>query len=249
MKRKFLFGLTRNITPMFFMNADNGANNGGAGNGSTGDGNNGTGDNGNGDGSGSGDGKGDGNGDGNNGSDGNKTFTQAELNKIINDRIARERKKFEGVDVEEYKRMKKEKQDKEDAEKTDLQKEKERADKLEREKQNAIDLANKRLILAEFKVLAKDNNIEYIDDAYKLADLSNVTVSEDGSIEGLKEIVEALVTDKPFLVGGISKGGTGHIDKKSNNDKGKNNGTSLGQRLAQYKASSKGVEVKNNYFK
>ena len=62
-----------------------------------------------------------------------KTFTQEEVNGIVNDRLARERKKYEGIDLEALK-TKAAKFDKlEEESKTELQKATERAEKLQAE--------------------------------------------------------------------------------------------------------------------
>lgn len=187
--------------------------------------------------------------DGSKGGEG-KTFTQDELDNIINDRLKREKKKYEGIDVAEYKKLKKAAEDKAEAEKTELEKAKNKLDLLEKEKENTLNLANKRLILAEFKVLAKEKGIKYVNDAYKLADLSTIEVKEDGSIEGLDEIVDGIIKEKPFLVDTQeeSKGGTGKVDSKSKGDKGKET-SSLGQRLAEQKKAQLDSKKESNYFK
>lgn len=62
-----------------------------------------------------------------------KTFTQEEVNGIVNDRLAREHKKYEGIDLEALK-TKAAKFDKlEEESKTELQKATERAEKLQAE--------------------------------------------------------------------------------------------------------------------
>ena len=147
--------------------------------------------------------------------------------------------------------MKQEQQQREDAEKTELEKVQAKLQKAEDDKKNTIALANKRLILAEFKVKAKDANIKYVDDAYKLADLSTVEVDENGNITGIDAVIDTLVKDKPFLLAteeGENKGGTGKIDDKSKDGKGKAT-TSFGKRLAESKKQMNGENKKSYYFK
>lgn len=177
----------------------------------------------------------------------NKTFTQADLDRVVADRLARERKKYEGVNVEEYRQFKADLEARAEAEKSELQKAQDKIAKAELEKQQTLELANKRLILAEFKVLARDANIKYVDDAYRLADLSTVEVKEDGTIEGLKVLLESLVKDKPFLVQEVV-GGTGKVD---NTTKGNNNnsGTSFGARLGEKRKEEMKSDKPKNYFK
>lgn len=190
-----------------------------------------------------------GDGTGSEGTKGDKTFTQADIDRVVKDRLAKERKKFEGVDVAEYKRLKEEADAKAEAEKTELDKANEKVTKAESEKQKAIEVANTRLILADFKVLAKDAGIKYIDDAYRLADLSTVDVKEDGSVDGLSAIIDSLVKDKPFLLGTEeNKGGTGKIDNASKKDKG-TTGTSFGQRLGEMAKAENKPNSERHYFK
>lgn len=50
-----------------------------------------------------------------------------------------------------------------------------------------------------FRELAENSNIEHVDDALKLADLSNVYF-EDDEMHGVEEVVKELVKNKPFLL-------------------------------------------------
>lgn len=59
-----------------------------------------------------------------------KTFTQDEVNTIVNDRLARERKKYEGIDLEALKAKAAEFDKMEEANKTELEKANDRANKL-----------------------------------------------------------------------------------------------------------------------
>lgn len=51
----------------------------------------------------------------------------------------------------------------------------------------------------KFRELASASNIEHVDDALKLADLSSVYF-EDDEIHGVEEVVNDLVENKPFLL-------------------------------------------------
>ncbi|SMO92997.1 Clp protease ClpB [Melghirimyces algeriensis] len=55
-------------------------------------------------------------------------------------------------------------------------------------------------IQSEFIKVAMANNIDYIDDALKLADFSNVEYNEDGGVKGVEEVVKYLAKNKPFLL-------------------------------------------------
>lgn len=138
-----------------------------------------------------------------------KTFTQAELDDIIAKRLARDREKFSDYDelktqLSEFKKAKKEA---EEADMSELEKlqaklaEKEAAEltlteKLEAEKERG----KKQSINNEFIKLATNNEIAYVDAAFKLADLSEVEVDEHGKVTGVDKVIESLIEDNPFLV-------------------------------------------------
>ncbi|MCG5252616.1 scaffolding protein [Brevibacillus agri] len=143
-----------------------------------------------------------------------KTFTQEELDKIVADRIARERKKLERYadyddlkrKAEEYEKAEAERkkaemtaQERLEAEKAEAQR---KAQEAEENAQRALASANQRLIKSEFKLLAKEAGIraDALEDAFRLADVSGVSVDEDGNVDGVKAVVEALIANKPYLV-------------------------------------------------
>lgn len=145
-----------------------------------------------------------------------KTFTQEELDKIVADRIARERKKYEKYAdyddlkkrAEEYEKVLEERRLSEMSEKERLE---EIAKKYEAEKQTLAseleqvrESVKRERVVNEFIKVATALNVAYIDDALKLADLSAVTVDEEG-VKGVKEAVEALVQHKPFLLAQAKK--------------------------------------------
>lgn len=61
----------------------------------------------------------------------NKTFTQEEVNGIVNDRLARERKKYEGIDLETLKSKAAKFDEMEESNKSELEKANERANALQ----------------------------------------------------------------------------------------------------------------------
>lgn len=144
-----------------------------------------------------------------------KTFTQEELDKIVADRLARERKKYEKyADYDEMKaklaEYEKEREERERAEMTELERFKTDLEKVTGEK-SALEQELVRLreqmkqdkIRHEFTKAASSAGITHVDDAYVLAqsDLARVTFDDDGNVVGIDEVVKALVENKPFLVG------------------------------------------------
>lgn len=165
-----------------------------------------------------------------------KTFTQEELDKVVADRIARERKKYDRYadydevkkKAEEYEKLAEEKRL---ADMTAQQRAEEAAKKAQEERdQFHAELERERAqirrekIENEFIRLATSANVAYTDDALRLADLSAVEIGEDGKPVGVDAIVAKLVQDKPFLlapktqprtVGGPSNPAPGDTHKTS----------------------------------
>ncbi|OMD27492.1 phage scaffolding protein [Paenibacillus odorifer] len=140
-----------------------------------------------------------------------KTFTQADLDRIVADRLARDRK-----GREDYDDIKTKLTALEQAEADRAKAEMTAAERLEAEKAEALKkaqeaedrstaretAANQRIINAEFKSLAREANVpaDRLSAALKLADLSAVTVDDEGNAVGVKEAVEALVSAHGYLV-------------------------------------------------
>jgi len=63
--------------------------------------------------------------------------------------------------------------------------------------------ANNKLIQAEVKFVASSLGIINPDLAYKAMDMSEVKVKEDGTVTGVKEALEGLLKENPYLKGSI----------------------------------------------
>lgn len=140
-----------------------------------------------------------------------KTFTQAELEDIIAKRLERERKKYADYDdlkakLTDYERAEEERKKAAMTEKERLETEKaealKKAEEFEKQAKDVLTKANQRLIKAEFRAIARELGIrqDALDDAFVLADLSTVEVDDDGNVKGIKEVVDLLIKNKPFLV-------------------------------------------------
>lgn len=146
-----------------------------------------------------------------------KTFTQEELDKVVADRIARERKKLEKfadydvlkTKLDEFTKAEEERKQSEMTEVERLQAQLEKlsstAKEAEEAKAKALESANKRLLKSEFKLLAGSKEFgvrkDALDDAFLLADLSGVEIDEDGNVTGVKEALEGLKKAKSYLFG------------------------------------------------
>lgn len=125
---------------------------------------------------------------------GNKTFTQDELDAIIDKRLKRERKKWQDTVESEKKKAQMTEQERLKAEKEEAEKRVTEAEKR----------ANQRLIRAEAKAMAAELGVksERVNYLLKLADLDGVEV-DDGEVDAsaVKTAVQQVVKDMPELIG------------------------------------------------
>src|SRR5690606_30749699 len=122
-------------------------------------------------------------------------FTQEELDRLIQQRLQRERKKWE-QQLEEERRK---------AQMTEAERLKAEKEEAERRAKEAEAAANQRLIQAEAKVVALELGIkpERVAYAIRLANLSDVEVGENGKVDtkALKAALEQVIKDIPELKG------------------------------------------------
>lgn len=138
-----------------------------------------------------------------------KTFTQTELDDIVTKRLERERKKFGDYEelktkISEYEKEREEKQRADMTEieryKADLEKEQTAKQTLETELTTLRESVKQERIRNAFITAAQAANIAYIDDAWALADKSEVSVGDDGKVVGIDVVIASIVESKPFLV-------------------------------------------------
>jgi hypothetical protein len=134
-----------------------------------------------------------------------KLFTQEELNRHINERLTRERGRYQDyeqlkAEAAEFKKLKA-------AQLSEAEKAQARIQELEAAqadadaKMKALEMAvNERLIKSEVTATAAIMGFNVPADAYALADLSEIAVEEDGSIKGVGKALEALKKSKPYLL-------------------------------------------------
>lgn len=144
-------------------------------------------------------------GDGGNAGGGDtKTFLQTDVDKIVSDRLAREKKKIE-ADLKAALKAEADKAAMTEAEKLKADKE-----EAEGKASEATKAANARIINAEARITANDLGVKADKLAYvlKLADLSGVTVNDDGEPDAvaIKAAIEAVLKDLPELKTGSKQG-------------------------------------------
>lgn len=131
---------------------------------------------------------------------GSKTFTQAELDRVVQERIARERSKFEGFD--DLKRKAAEFDRIEEAQKSELEKATARAAKEAADKTKAeVDATwGQRIVRSEVRVAAA-GKLADPEDAVRFIDLATFKLDQDGNVDtkAITAAVDDLVKAKPYL--------------------------------------------------
>lgn len=134
-----------------------------------------------------------------------KAFTQADVDRIIRERLERERTRY--ADYEDLKKAAKKLKEIEEAQLSETQRlEKERDEaKAQAEAAGAAAQAreaeiNSRLIRAEVRVVAAELGFANPEDAYHLADLAGVAVDDEGVVSGVKKALEKLSKEKAYLL-------------------------------------------------
>lgn len=148
--------------------------------------------------------------------------SQADLDKVLGQRLAREREKF--ADYAELQRKAAEHDAAVEAAKTDAEK------AVEKARQEGLNegrsAANDRLVKAETRALAAELKFRNPALAVATVDLSGVKVNDDGSVDAaaIKTALTALATSDPYLVDDgkkpgprpdLSQGGGGGVDVPS----------------------------------
>lgn len=118
-----------------------------------------------------------------------KTFTQAELDIIVGNRLKKAEKKFQ---TEHKLALEREKLNDVEKLKLDLENERKNTD-------NKIAMANSRLIKSHaISALTKENVID-IDAVYALLNKDNIEIDDNGNITGVENAITLLKKEKPHL--------------------------------------------------
>jgi hypothetical protein len=138
-------------------------------------------------------------------SDEPRTFSQTDLDRIIETRLARAEATYEGRHSEA------------------LKVERDRADELAQKLAAATERANEIAIDAEIKLGASERNFIDPADALRLVDKTRLGVSEDGSVTGVVEELDGLAYRSPHLIerpssSSIDQGARGGVRRFSRED-------------------------------
>ena len=128
-----------------------------------------------------------------------KTFTQADLDRIVQDRINRERTKF--ADYDDLKTKASKLDELEAANQSELDKIIARAETAEKAAAEATERARTTAARSAIVTAANAAGAIDIDAVVGLLPSDAVTVGDDGQVTGADEAVRALLESKPYLVG------------------------------------------------
>lgn len=120
-----------------------------------------------------------------------KTFTQAELEAILAERLSRQKAQFK--DYDDLKAAAGKWAEVQEAQKSEAQKLAERASKAEQERDAALQRAQERLIRAAFIAEAAKAGAAHPEDVYALADTTAVKLDEQDNPVGVAEAVAAVI--------------------------------------------------------
>jgi len=143
-----------------------------------------------------------------------KTFSQAEVDRIVQERVARV-KTAPPDDYNDLKTKAAEFDKLQESQKSELEKATARAEKAETDRQKALDTANARLIQAEVLAAATAQKALKPEHMHKLIDTGQVTVGDDGQVTGASEAVKAFLDANPEYVG--TTRATGDADQGARN--------------------------------
>jgi len=142
-----------------------------------------------------------------------KAFSQEEVDRIIKERLQRERQSAEKkyADYDDLKKAATKLKKIEDANKSEADKKAELMKALEDQyaelqRQNARLAQEQVETLIKVAVITEATKRKFIDpgDSYRMIDLSTLTV-EEGDVKGVEEALEALAKEKPYLLQAQSK--------------------------------------------
>ena len=140
---------------------------------------------------------------------GERTFTQAELNSIVADRAKRMMSQMMGDlgfdNADALKGAVKELADIKEAQMSELEKAQARITELEAASAEAQERAVQTLIRSAFLAEAAKLGAAHPEDAYLLAELDKVDIDEAGNVQGVAEVVAALAEAGRLVMAGKAK--------------------------------------------
>ena len=133
------------------------------------------------------------------------TFTQADIDRIVADRLTRERQKF--ADYDDLKSKAAKLTDLEKAQMSEAEKQAARVAELEAQiaqaqadAQAQMKAANRRLIQSALVAEATAARFHKPEDAYRFVDMDALKVDDAGNVSGAKDAIKTLAKERDYLV-------------------------------------------------
>jgi hypothetical protein len=131
-----------------------------------------------------------------------KTLSQAEVDRIVQDRLARAAKGQPSKDeLAELRRKAAAHDEADEASKSELEKAQAAREKAEAKAAEAVQTANARLIRADATAELAKAGVTNVDGALRALDTTGLTVEDDGTVSGVEEAVKGLLEAIPEFVG------------------------------------------------
>jgi hypothetical protein len=134
-----------------------------------------------------------------------RTFSQADVDRIVKDRVARV-KTAAPADYEDLKAKASRFDELEAANATELEKAQKRAIELEQQAKDSTARAQEALLRSAVVAEAARKNVVDPDAAVALLDRSTLELDADGSPTNIAEAMDSLLKAKPYLTGGATRG-------------------------------------------
>ncbi len=128
-----------------------------------------------------------------------RTFTQAEMDAIIADRLRRQKAQF--GDYEALKDKATKFDEVQQAQMSELEKVQAERDQAQAERDSALQKANSRLIESAVLAASAKAGMAHPEHAFMLVDLADVSVADDGAVQGVDKAVATLLKAYPEYVG------------------------------------------------
>jgi hypothetical protein len=133
-----------------------------------------------------------------------KRLPQSEVDRIVQDRLARAAKGQPSKDeLADLRAAKSKLEEIEQAGQSELEKANAARERAEAAAKDALELANGRLVTAEAKAALAAAGVTNIDGALRALDKTGLTVEDDGTVSGAEEAVKNLLESIPEFVGKV----------------------------------------------
>jgi hypothetical protein len=150
-----------------------------------------------------------------------KLLAQDEVDRIVEQRLARERAKFSDYDTLKARAAKADELEAANATETEKAIAKATKDATDAVTKVERDKANQRIVRAEIKALA-GTKLQDPNDAVRLLDLTSFTVDDDGNVDedAVKAAIDELLKTKPYLAADGGGKGSGKMPNLGQGDRG-----------------------------